>query len=437
MYRMDHDGPPDPRPNPRAFLNGTEDKALFVDALGDHLAELPDDHTLVLIALKIDQLGDLAVARGGATVELVLMEATSRLNHRLSDLGVMVWSNEDLFVIACVVRDSAPRIQALQSRALSCFDDPFLMAHSRLYLTASAGVAFSSSTDENPQELLGSAEAAQAMARRGGEHQTVVFDRAARAAIREEFEMAQELHRALARNELHLAYQQVIELPGRTTVGFDTKVLWKRHGQELVPAESFIPLARRSGLVAPIGQWVLGQMAAEWTQHSIGPDAVVPTISVRGAVLTSGMNRVEENLVDVAGRLPGKLQIEITEHCLTSDEGGITDTLNWLRSSGVDVVVGNFGTSTSSLECLRKYPVDGIKIDQSFIDRIHHNERDEAIVGALIELAHSLGVTVIAEGVQSVEQLEVLAVLSCDFAQGCFVAPSLPIDQVTRLGDEG
>jgi EAL domain-containing protein (putative c-di-GMP-specific phosphodiesterase class I)/GGDEF domain-containing protein len=430
---MDNDDRPDPRPNPRAFLTGTEDKAIFLDAVGDYLADLPDDHTLVLMALKIDQLGELAVARGDATVELVSMEATSRLNHRLSDLHVVVWSNEDLFVIASVVRDSATQIEALHRRAFACFDDPFLLANSRLYLTASIGVAFSSGTDDGPQELLGSAEAAQAIARRAGERQIVVFDRAARSAVRDEFEMAQELHRAQARNELHLSYQRIIELSGRSTVGFDTRVLWTRHGQELVPAESFIPLARRSGLVVSIGHWILGQVTADWAQQSTtGSGDAAPTVSVQASLLTSGLNHLGNNLVEAAGRLPGKLQIEITEQCLTSDEGGITATLNWLKSSGVEVIVGKFGTSNSSLECLRKYPVDGIKIDQAFIDRIHTNERDQAMVGVLIDLAHRLGVTAMADGVCSDEQLEVLASLSCDLAQGCFIGPPLPIDQITR-----
>jgi diguanylate cyclase (GGDEF)-like protein len=414
-------------------LSGPEDRALFLDLVGDALAGLSDDHIFVVLALALDNFSELSVARGDATAALVLSEVAHRLHERLTPADVIVWSAGHLFVVACELTDSPQQLEALQSRVLSCFQTPFLAANAPVYLPASVGIAFSTGARDDPHQLLGSAEVARSEARRAGGHRVVVFDRPARLALREQFELTQALHRALEHDELVVEYQPIVELASKSIKGFETSVRWQPRGRALVPGAIFSSLAEESGLAAPIGSWVLHQVVRHWADWSPAEGTTTaPWLSVNVSVeqLDSGFAGLSDDLVAAAEALSGRLTIEISESGLAHGPAGVAATLAWLKRLGVGVVVNHVGKDSSSLFSLRALPIDALKIDPTFTEHIEDNEHDQVIVTSVIELAHALGLVAIADGVTSETQLNSLNDLSCDLVQGPYLSGAAPFDDV-------
>jgi EAL domain-containing protein (putative c-di-GMP-specific phosphodiesterase class I) len=294
-------------------------------------------------------------------------------------------------------------------------------------------VAFATGARDDPQELLGSAEVARSEARRAGGRRIIVFDRPARSNIADRFEMTQALHRAVEQHELSLDYQPIVHLASMATVGLEALLRWNPRGRGQVRPDTFIPLAEDSGLIVPIGSWVLGEVVEQWSDWVPANRGLAPpwvTVNVSVAQLDVGFAGLADDLLAAQSALPGRLSVEITESRLTIDPEGARATLNWLRRLGVKVILDDFGTGYSSLLSLCSFPVDALKIDRSFVEHLLESDRDQAIVGTIIDLAHTLGILVIAEGVESAAQLECLAGLSCDQAQGFYISPPAPLDEV-------
>jgi EAL domain-containing protein (putative c-di-GMP-specific phosphodiesterase class I)/GGDEF domain-containing protein len=414
-------------------LSGPASRALFLERVGDVLAHLTANRTVAVMALDLNHLHELTVARGDATRELVLNEAAGRLRQRLAPDDVMAQTAGDHFILACGLTEGPGERQALQTRVLECFQDPFLAANPPVFLSANVGVAFSTGAGDDPQQLLSSAEVGRTEANRDGDDGIVALEPTDRLNIREQFGVNQALHRALERDELSLDYQPIVALSDHETVGLEALLRWNPRGRRPIPPDAFIPWAEASGLIIPIGSWVLAEVArhwADWTPTDRAKDPPSLTVNVSVVQLEKGIASLSDDLRAASEALPGRLSIEITESRLASDPEGASATINRLKKLGVGVIIDDFGTGYSSLRYLRVFPVDALKIDRSFVEHIDTSDRDQAIVGTIIELAHTLGIITIAEGVETEAQLRCLTDLSCDRAQGYYLGRPTPFEQV-------
>jgi EAL domain-containing protein (putative c-di-GMP-specific phosphodiesterase class I) len=287
------------------------------------------------------------------------------------------------------------------------------------------GVAIFPGDADNMADLIANADTAMERAKADGRHTIRFFDRRTDSEFRERRALHHDLRFSIERNELHLEYQPLANTD-RSVVGFEVLVRWRHpvHG-EVRPA-TFIPLAEDSDLIFSIGRWILRKACREAASWS-NPLAIAVNLSPRqfrqGPELIDLVRRtLEETRLD-----PGRLELEITERGLEGDLGQTIALLRHLKSLGVRIAVDDFGIGYSSLSRLKDFPVDKIKIDQSFVGEIHINAHSGSIIQSIIALGHALGLVVLAEGVESEQQLEILKRASCDLLQGYLLGGPMPI----------
>jgi EAL domain-containing protein (putative c-di-GMP-specific phosphodiesterase class I) len=242
------------------------------------------------------------------------------------------------------------------------------------------------------------------------------------------------LHRALERRELRIHYQPVVELDGVTTVGVEALVRWDHPDQGLVSPYRFIPVAEESGLIIPIGAWVLEQAChqlRDWHhQGRTGPQGSVEVNVSARQIDDPRIVDTVERILDTTGLPAECLTLEITESALMEDASSALGILLALKELGVLLAIDDFGTGYSSLGYLQRFPLDILKIDQSFVETLGVDSRGDTIVAAVINLAHALGLQVVAEGVETTQQLEILRSLGCDLAQGFLFSRPVPAAQI-------
>ncbi|HYA45463.1 MAG TPA: GGDEF domain-containing phosphodiesterase [Acidimicrobiales bacterium] len=305
-----------------------------------------------------------------------------------------------------------------------------------VYASAAVGIALARDAVANAEALVRDAGTAMHRAKEHGGGHAELFDAEIRRRSIAHFETESELRRALERGELTLYYQPVVDLTGRLAK-VEALVRWAHpSGRVALPAE-FVPLAEETGLIVPLGESVL-QMACEqvstWRREHAPLAELGVAVNVSSAQLRSA-DAVERMSTIIAGAElpPGALVLEITESVLMDERAGAAKKLATLRSLGVCLAVDDFGTGYSSLLYLRRYPLDMLKIDRSFVAGLVDNPEDATIVDAVVRLGHSFGLQTVAEGVETAEQLRLLRSLGCDLGQGHFWGRPLPPDSLLSV----
>ena len=287
--------------------------------------------------------------------------------------------------------------------------------------------------------LFSSADMAMQNAKVSGRNSHVVFGENMRQEIIDRVDTKMGLHRAMESNELRLFYQPVVDIHGQDMVGVEALIRWDNPDKGLVPPDRFIPVAEDSGLIIPIGEWVLESACSSFSfwdgpkwQWSNGVNTVGVNLSAR-QIDHPGLVDAVEKVISDSGIDPHRLTLEITESALMKDAAAALGVMSSLKSLGVALSVDDFGTGYSSLSYLQRFPLDVLKIDKSFIDDLGIDNQAGYLVKAIIDLAHALKLEVIAEGVETEMQLEVLQKMNCDFVQGFLFSKPMPTD---RLLDE-
>ncbi len=296
---------------------------------------------------------------------------------------------------------------------------PVVLAEGEVYVTASIGIALSGGELETPETLLRNADSAMYRAKDHGRSRAEVFDSGAHDRAVTHLRTGNELHRALERDELRLHYQPIVSLETGRITGFEALMRWEHPERGLVPPGEFIGLAEETGLIVPMGKWALEAaclQAAHW--HHRGAPV---TISVNLSPRQLG----EAGLVDEVAKIlhrtkvdPDAIWLEITESTLMRDAEGAVVTLEGLRRLGVHLSVDDFGTGYSSMTYLKRFPVEALKVDRSFVDGLGSESSDTAICTAVVSLAHALDLRAVAEGVETAGQVAALRTLGCELAQG-------------------
>jgi EAL domain-containing protein (putative c-di-GMP-specific phosphodiesterase class I) len=302
-------------------------------------------------------------------------------------------------------------------------------------LTASIGIAIYPYDGETQSDLLRNADSAMYHSKERGRNTFSFFTEEMNYGVSRRLLLEEQMRGALERGEFYLCYQPKIDVDSNKIIGAEALLRWRNPALgEVLPTE-FIPIAEQTGVIVPIGQFVLKQSlgwAAEWQRQQEAPFVVAVNLSPRQFRDPKLLSSIEL-IIEQAGIPAESLELEITEGVLMSGQGHIKDALNALSELGVSIAMDDFGTGYSSLSYLRDYPFNVLKIERNFINDIATNPADQKLVNAAIAMAHSLGMSVVAEGVESEEQLVLLAVQGCDQAQGYLFSKPIPPAGITNL----
>jgi EAL domain-containing protein (putative c-di-GMP-specific phosphodiesterase class I) len=315
--------------------------------------------------------------------------------------------------------------------------DPFLVLGREVFSTASIGIAVSGPTVRTAADLLRDADLAMYRAKSEGKSRHVVFDGAMNVQAMKRLELETALRRAVERGELRLVYQPIMSLDSMGMDRVETLVRWLHPERGLISPADFIPLAEETGLIVPIGQWILTEacrQAQTWREQFPGAPDVVLSVNLsprqfQHPTLVEDIRRI----VGESGLHPDLLELEITEGAVMADADAARATLQELRNLGISLAIDDFGTGYSSLGYLKRFPVSVLKIDQSFVRGLGQDEQDSAIVHGVIALAQSLNLSVTAEGIETLEQLARLRDLGCNHGQGYLLSRPLTGEAIGNL----
>jgi diguanylate cyclase (GGDEF)-like protein/PAS domain S-box-containing protein len=418
-------------------LTGLPNRSLFLDRLEMTLARLGREPALAaVLVLDLDRFKEVTERFGDDAVDRLLVAVAGRLRSILRPSDTVSRFGSDEFAVLCPDLAHERDAVRLAERMTAGLATPFAVGGQEIVITASIGIALTGSRTRRAESLLSDADTALQRAKHRGGGIYELFDETVRAQLIERLELEQALRQAVDADELRTLYQPIVSLAEGRLVGVEALVRWDQPGRgQLLPAE-FVPFAEETGLIVPLGAWVLAEscrQAARWRAN--GPRTLPPTVHVN----LSPRQFAEPHLIDlVAGALadtgtdPDRLCLEVTERALAANPASAATTLKRLSGLGVRVSVDDFGTGYSSLASLQYLPLSSLKIDRSFVARLDLDPSDDAMVAAVIGLGHTLGLTVIAEGVETPRQLAKLDQLGCDYAQGYLFARP---ETASRVGE--
>jgi diguanylate cyclase (GGDEF)-like protein/PAS domain S-box-containing protein len=423
-------------------ITGLANRALFRDRVEHALERLGrDERAVTVLFMDVDDFKTINDSLGHAAGDRLLSEVGERIKATLRAADTAARLGGDEFAI--LLEDGGHGIEAAEvaSRILAALQAPLHLEDKEVFLRASIGIA---SADEPrvdrsaaAEELLRNADVAMYMAKEAGKARYQIFEPAMHDTALKRLELKADLQRAVDNEELVLHYQPVIELETGRIEGFEALVRWEHPVRGMVPPLDFIPLAEETGLIVPIGNWVLREAcrrAIELQERfpTDPPLHMAVNLSARQLQRPEVVSDVGLALMET-GLEPSHLVLEITESVMMQDVELSTQRLTELKELGVKLAVDDFGTGYSSLNYIRRFPVDILKVDKSFVDGVTGGGEESALAAAIIELASILRLRPVAEGIERADQLEKLLALSCDLGQGYYFARPLPPDAVDEL----
>ena len=432
-------------------LTGLPNRTLFLDRLAHAVtrSERSLDPVTVLV-LDLDNFNRFNDSLGHAAGDRLLVSVAERLRDTIRPADTIARLGGDEFAVLLADTGVADGIRIAQ-RLGEALDSSFVAGGRDVFARASVGVACGVGGVQTADELLTNADLAMYLAKGQGKARYAVFEAAMHEAAIERLELEADLRGALVRGEFFLLYQPVVRLGDGSVVGMEALIRWQRAGGEVVSPDQFIPAAEETGLIRPIGHWVLEeacrQVAAWQAEHN-------PTPALRLSVNFSARQLEDPEIVkDVervlvaAGLEPSCLVMEITESLLISEPDIAVQRLGDLRHLGVRLAIDDFGTGYSSLSYLRRFPVDVLKIDRSFVSALGGDPEDAALAHAIVKLGHTLHLRVVAEGIETAAQLAELRALDCEYGQGYLFGRPLTVEAMSvvlaaaaaghRLGNAG
>jgi diguanylate cyclase (GGDEF)-like protein len=365
----------------------------------------------------------------------LLIAVARRLTGILRPGDTLARLSGDEFVTICQGLSDPPDITPISARLLRAFERPFHLSNTDVEITASVGVAFIGRGQRYSEEVLEEADAAMYQAKRDGGARHKVIDLAEQQLAGQRTRLEHDLHGAADRGELRNRYQPIVRTTDRRMVGCEALLRWDHPTCGVVLPGVVIPLAERAGLIGGIGTWVLEAALSagrRWQQTGDGDHVVSVNVSAT-QIMSPGFAHTVGALLEDSGTEPQLLTLEVTETVFLQDSERAHIVLADLKRIGVNLALDDFGTGYSSLNYLRQYPIDIVKIDRGFVADLDGDTASDAIVFAVVQLAHLLGMEVIAEGVETREQLRLLSELDCDFCQGYLFARPLSTAVMDRL----
>ena len=417
-------------------LTGLPNRTLLHDRLSGAIRSAHrHGHELAVLFLDVDRFKDVNDSLGHAVGDRLLESVATRLTACVSDTDTVSRQGGDEFVILLSeVRDRAD-VRGAAAKIIAAVTSPHRVGTRQLHVTASIGIAIYPGDGGDSETLIKNADIAMYYAKDHGRDNFQFFTEDMNARIVERHALEGSLRRALDRREFVLYYQPQIDLETGVMTGAEALLRWRRPDRGLMPPGMFVPVAEDSGLIVPIGQWVLGEacrQAREWQDAGLEPVPVavnICAIEFRSNGFLDGVRRI---LADT-GLDPRLLELELTESVLMESVGASAGVLRELKAMGLRLAVDDFGTGYSSLSYLPQFPIDALKVDQSFVREISSEGEGSPIITAVISMGRSLNHRVIAEGVETQAQLAFLQAQHCEEGQGFHFSRPLDADRFAAL----
>lgn len=417
-------------------LTDLPNRVLLDDRLEQAIAHADrDSQSFAVMMLDLDRFKIVNDSLGHHAGDAVLKEIASRLHQVVRSIDTVARFGGDEFVLVIGPSLPAANVAEIAERANEALRQPIRVGGVDLHVSSSIGIASYPADGRSAERLLAHADAAMYCAKHRGRNNYQCFAPGMDEQTLERTNLESELHQALRLQQLELYYQPKVDTATGDVRSAEALIRWRHPKRGLIPPAQFIPLAEECGLIHEIGAWVVREacrQCAAWQSAGVPPLRVAVNVAAsqfrRGDLLDQIRGALQESQLD-----PHFLEIELTESVVMTDPEGTAGILEQLSRMGVMVSVDDFGTGYSSMNYLRRFPIDKLKIDRGFLQNLITSSDDASIVRAIISLAHSLRLKVVAEGVETPEQLTFLRTLGCDQYQGYHFSPPLPASEFARL----
>ena len=421
-------------------LTGLANRNLLNDRIGQAIAQARDDGLLAgVLLLDLDRFKLVNDGFGHTPANELLKNVAQRLGTCVRDSDTVARLGGDEFVIVVGRLQAADDLAIVASKVLRAFSQPFLLEGKEIYVTASVGAAIYPRDGEHGEALLRNADVAMYRVKEHGRNNYRFYTPEMTHMALDRLDMEGNLRRALDRNELIVHYQPIVSLESGRITGAEALIRWEHPRIGRIQPGEFIPLAEETGLIIPLGQWIIRQVCRDlrdWDSHGLPP--------LRVSINLSARQFRQDDLVDTIsaaqqefGIAGERLGFELTESMMMHDLENTLATLRDLQGLGALLSLDDFGTGYSSLSYLKRFPIDVLKIDRSFIRDIHENTDDAAIAHAVIAMGHRLGMRIVAEGVENEAQLGLLRDYGCDALQGFYFSRPVPAEEFILMLQQG
>ena len=417
-------------------LTRLPNRAMFSERLGGAIANA-ERHTrsLAVLFIDLDRFKLINDTLGHEAGDYVLSEAARRLTDSLRAGDTVARLGGDEFVVLLEEVDDPVYVGSVSQKLIDALAAPFIIGGREYRITASIGVAAYPQDGGDPETLLKHADIAMYRAKERGRNGFEFYSANLSTDAIERLSLESGLRRAIERDELELYYQPQIEACTGRIVGMEALVRWRHPQLGVLPPARFIRIAEENGLIVPLGDWVVHTACKahrEWQAKRVAPPRIAVNLSPR-QFLHAGLVKDTLRVLESSGCRPSYLELEITESMVMHDPAGAAAVIAELKEMGVRIAMDDFGTGYSSLAHLKRFPIDTLKIDRSFISDLPGDAGNMAITDAIIAMARTLHLTVIAEGVETRPQFELLRRLGCDEVQGYYFSAPVPKDEATVL----
>jgi diguanylate cyclase (GGDEF)-like protein len=416
-------------------LTGLPNRVYFNQQLQAYLEEASGlGHTAAVLFIDLDRFKMVNDTFGHADGDLLLKAAVERIQGCLGQDAILSRMGGDEF-IALLPYMTRERSKEIAQSVLKAFKIPMSISDQELYTTLSIGISIFPTDGKSDLELIKNADQAMYMVKKAGRNGYSFYEGKLNTSLANQMSLETMLHKALDNDEFELFYQPRMELKTGQIIGLEALIRWRHPVQGMISPAEFIPIAEETGLISPIGEWVLRTACAQnkaWQNEGYKPVCVSVNLSVR-QFKDKNLVRIISGILNETQLDPRHLELEITENISMNNEDQVLSTLQEIRKLDVKISIDDFGTGYSSLNYLVNYPIDFLKIDQSFVRNIQSQSNDVSIVKAIIYIAHSIGLKVVAEGVETEEQLALLRELDCDEVQGYLISKPVHCEEVSKF----
>ncbi len=418
-------------------LTQLPNRRLFNDRLEQSIRNcLRDNTNLAVLFLDLDKFKEVNDSLGHKAGDMLLMEVAERIRAcvRKPDTVAHFGGDEFTIILSNIAEDHQVHVGAIAQKIIANLSEPFHLHDEVVCISASIGIAMFPSDGASPEQLVRHADQAMYLAKTSGRNQFQYFTTSLHTAAIERKTLIADLRNALPGKQLALHFQPIVELSSGRVHKAEALLRWRHPARGMVSPLKFIPLAEETGLINPIGDWVFKE-AAQWAKRwsAIHADFQISVNKSPVQFVAQGVNKawLFDYLREIG--LPGDhIVVEITEGLMLEADYEIKKKLNQLKDAGMQIAVDDFGTGYSSLSYLNQFNFDYLKIDQSFVRDIEHNPSSIALSNAIIVMAHKLNLKVIAEGIETVEQRQLLADMGCDYGQGYFWSKPIPAEEFEK-----
>jgi diguanylate cyclase (GGDEF)-like protein len=386
-------------------------------------------HVAVLF-LDLDQFKIVNDALGHLAGDELLRAVADRLDETVHEPEIVIRFGGDEFVVLCTGIYRVEDAEEVARRLLNSLEPPFTVSGTHVFVTASVGISLSVKPDA--ERMLREANAAMYGAKALGPDRVAVFDPTLLDRSSRDLQLAAQLHEALAEEQFVLDYLPIVELTSGRIAGLEALVRWEHPTEGRLPPSEFVPLAERTGMILPLGVWILRRACADAHDWQKTHPEVAVHVNVSAAQLVDTMPDEVGAALLTAGLEPERLVLEVPEAALIADPAEV-DVPGALRRLGAMIALDDFGTGYSSLALLDRLPLDALKIDRQFVGRLGHSDTGATVVSTILRLAAAFGLRAVAEGIETEAQLQALVGLGCQFGQGFHFSRPIPTDRVGGL----